>query len=322
MEYLASKRIMHGDLAARNILLDENLVAKVSDFGLAKAMYDNVGYKKNARVYVPWKWMALEFLTDGCFTLKSDVWSYGVVLWEMFALGQEPYSQMGRDDAIRRIKSGFRLGLPEESAQVEFAPRVYDEVMRRCWIAESQDRISFSEIVSSLEAQMDTDEMEEYSKLKVENDSLRHLLFDDVTVSKRSTLSARSSLDPNRQQGSYHKMATPQDSGYTPIHEIPNNNAITDQQLPQEGYIQMKIDDSNREAMQNGYVALSQVQGSDSGSADSTQNGPRYIETTQVPPSGYVPVQAVMGNGALLPGQTQESSRGYVTMAAAAGRSS
>ena len=108
MEYLASKRIMHGDLAARNILLDENLVAKVSDFGLAKAMYDNVGYKKNTRVYVPWKWMALEFLTDGCFTLKSDVWSYGVVLWEMFALGQEPYCQMGRDDAIRRIKSGFR----------------------------------------------------------------------------------------------------------------------------------------------------------------------------------------------------------------------
>ena len=319
MQYLASKRIMHGDLAARNILLDENLVAKVSDFGLAKAMYDNVGYKKNARVYVPWKWMALEFLTDGCFTLKSDVWSYGVVLWEMFALGQEPYSQMGRDDAIRRIKSGFRLGLPEEASQIEFAPKVYEEVMRRCWIAESQDRISFSEIVSSLEAQMDSGEMEEYGNLKVENDSLRHLLFDDVTVSKRSTLSARSSLDPNREQGSYHKMSTLDgtgpNSGYTPIQEIPNNNATSDQeqeQLPQ-GYIQMKID-SNSDAMQtemptNGYVALSQVS-----QESQVSQGPAAV-------SGYVPVQAVMGNGAL-PGQTQES-RGYVSMAAAAaGRSS
>ena len=326
MEYLASKRIMHGDLAARNILLDENLVAKVSDFGLAKAMYDNVGYKKNTRVYVPWKWMALEFLTDGCFTLKSDVWSYGVVLWEMFALGQEPYSQTGRDDAIRRIKSGFRLDLPEESSQIDFAPKVYDEVMRRCWIAESQDRISFSEIVSSLETQMDSDEMEEYRKLRVENDSLRHLLFDDVTVSKRSTLSARSSLDPNREQGSYHKMATPQDSGYTPIQEIPDNNATSDQQLPQEGYIQMKIDTINNEAMQNvnnvmppnGYVALSQVQSSES--VDIVQ---RPVDRHTPAVSGYVPVQAVMaGNGAPpLPGQAQES-RGYVSVAAAAGRSS
>ena len=304
----------------RNILLDENLVAKVSDFGLAKAMYDNVGYKKNARVYVPWKWMALEFLSDGVFTLKSDVWSYGVVLWEMFALGQEPYSQTGRDDAIRRIKDGFRLSLPEEAASIEFAPRVYEEVMRRCWIADSHDRISFAEVVSSLEAQMEADEMEEYARLKVENDSLRHLLFDDVTVSKRSTLSARSSLDPNRQQGSYHKMASPQESaGYTPIQEIPNNNANADQQQqPQEGYIQMKIDNGEamQSAMPNGYVALSQVQQQGGG------EGGQTVDTGGT--EGYVPVQVAMGNGApsLLPGQTHHESRGYISVAAAAGRSS
>ena len=197
--------------------------------------------------------------------------------------------------------------------------------MQRCWIAESQDRVSFSEIVSSLEAQMDADEMEEYTKLKVENDSLRHLLFDDVTVSKRSTLSARSSLDPNKQQGSYHKMASPQDSGYTPIQEIPNN-ANSDQQqqqLPQEGYIQMKIDSSSetmQNVMPNGYVALSQVQGGGE-SPDIVQ---QTVDTGGTAVSGYVPVQAVMGNGAPppLPGQTLES-RGYVSVAAAAaGRSS
>ncbi len=127
MEYLASKKIMHGDLAARNVLLGGEgcggaPTAKVGDFGLSKSMYNNTHYLKTKRNYVPWKWMALEFLNDGCFTLKSDVWSYGVVLWEMMSLGQEPYSGQTYEEAVKGIRAGNRLEMPEEVHRADWAP--------------------------------------------------------------------------------------------------------------------------------------------------------------------------------------------------------
>lgn len=128
MEYLSSKRIMHGDLAARNILISDNYVAKISDFGLSKSMYDNTQYKKQRRNYVPWKWMALEYLTDGHFTLKSDVWSYGIVLWEMFSLGQEPYLSKDTQETVKAIKHGYRLDLPSEVTEIPWANDVFDKV--------------------------------------------------------------------------------------------------------------------------------------------------------------------------------------------------
>ena len=96
MEFISRKNIYHGDLAARNILLTDQLVAKVSDFGLSQRLYQcltpnnphagNVGYMK-----LPIKWLALEVLMHGQATTKSDVWSYGVLVWEILHLGAEPY---------------------------------------------------------------------------------------------------------------------------------------------------------------------------------------------------------------------------------------
>ena len=101
MEFLSSKNIYHGDLAARNILLDENLVAKVSDFGLSRRCYENFSKRDifsddndPSPKLLPVKWLALEILNYGHFIpQKSDVWSFGVLLWELFSIGLHPYQR-------------------------------------------------------------------------------------------------------------------------------------------------------------------------------------------------------------------------------------
>ena len=94
------------------------LVAKVSDFGLSKTFYDNIRYKKQKRQYVPWKWMAIEYLQTGCLTITSDVWSYGIVLWELFSLGKEPYMGKNVEEMILKLKDGYHLPCPEEVNEV------------------------------------------------------------------------------------------------------------------------------------------------------------------------------------------------------------
>ena len=107
-----------GIIATDNKTGTSKLVAKVSDFGLSKTFYDNIRYKKQKRHYVPWKWMALEYLQNGHLTITSDVWSYGVVLWEIFSLGKEPYMTANLDDMLAELKNGYCLPCPEEALKV------------------------------------------------------------------------------------------------------------------------------------------------------------------------------------------------------------
>ena len=147
MEFLASRSMCHGDLAARNILLTEKFVAKVSDFGHSKTDNNDHHMKAqsiNTRLKQPFKWQALETLTDGLISTKSDVWSYGVLLWEMYNFGDHPWPGMGLQEVTNTLSSGIRLPLPEQW------PKTLIRLIENCWLKNNDERPSFAEIKSIL----------------------------------------------------------------------------------------------------------------------------------------------------------------------------
>jgi hypothetical protein len=112
MKYLHSKKVCHRDLAARNILLDETKVAKIADFGLARDLHEHYYYKRKSESPIPVKWMAPETLFDRKFYQNSDIWSYGVLMWEIFTLGGNPYPSVPVEKLFDYLKEGNRMSKP------------------------------------------------------------------------------------------------------------------------------------------------------------------------------------------------------------------
>ncbi|KAL4656797.1 hepatocyte growth factor receptor-like [Arapaima gigas] len=146
MEYLASKKFVHRDLAARNCMLDDSYTVKVADFGLARDVYEKEYYSVHNKtgVKLPVKWMALESLQIHKFTSKSDVWSFGVLLWELMTRGAPPYSDVNSFDITVFLLQGRRL------LQPEFCPDPLYNVMIDCWNPKPELRPTFSELVSRI----------------------------------------------------------------------------------------------------------------------------------------------------------------------------
>ncbi|XP_072832156.1 vascular endothelial growth factor receptor 1 isoform X1 [Vicugna pacos] len=145
MEFLSSRKCIHRDLAARNILLSENNVVKICDFGLARDIYKNPDYVRKGDTRLPLKWMAPESIFDKIYSTKSDVWSYGVLLWEIFSLGGSPYPGVQMDeDFCSRLKEGMRMRAPEYAT-----PEIY-QTMLDCWHRDPADRPRFAELVEKL----------------------------------------------------------------------------------------------------------------------------------------------------------------------------
>uniref|UniRef100_A0A8C1EBX5 Platelet-derived growth factor receptor alpha n=1 Tax=Cyprinus carpio carpio TaxID=630221 RepID=A0A8C1EBX5_CYPCA len=148
MEFLASKNCVHRDLAARNVLLSQGKIVKICDFGLARDIMHDNNYVSKGSTFLPVKWMAPESIFDNLYTTLSDVWSYGILLWEIFSLGGTPYPGMVVDSSFyNKIKSGYRMAKPEHSSS-----DVY-ELMMKCWNSEPEKRPSFhslSDTVASL----------------------------------------------------------------------------------------------------------------------------------------------------------------------------
>uniref|UniRef100_A0A8C8E194 receptor protein-tyrosine kinase n=1 Tax=Oryzias sinensis TaxID=183150 RepID=A0A8C8E194_9TELE len=145
MEFLASRKCIHRDLAARNVLLSENKVVKICDFGLARDIYKDPDYVRKGDARLPLKWMSPESIFDKIFTTQSDVWSYGILLWEIFSLGASPYPGLHMDeDFCLRLKRGTRMRAPEYST-----PEIYS-IMLACWEGHPTDRPTFTNLVETL----------------------------------------------------------------------------------------------------------------------------------------------------------------------------
>ncbi|XP_008406143.1 megakaryocyte-associated tyrosine-protein kinase isoform X1 [Poecilia reticulata] len=143
MEYLESKKLVHRDLAARNVLISDDSVAKVSDFGLAK-----VDSKETDKAKLPVKWTAPEALKKEKFSTKSDVWSYGVLLWEIFAYGRQPYPKMSLKEVKEKVEAGYRMEAPEDCPPGAYA------IMKLCWEQEPRKRPGFSKLREKLEQEL------------------------------------------------------------------------------------------------------------------------------------------------------------------------
>uniref|UniRef100_A0A7G3AW55 Fibroblast growth factor receptor n=1 Tax=Lutzomyia longipalpis TaxID=7200 RepID=A0A7G3AW55_LUTLO len=162
MEYLASRRCIHRDLAARNVLVSDDYVMKIADFGLARDIQDTDYYRKATNGRLPIKWMAPESLTDKFYDTKSDVWSYGILLWEIMSFGEQPYPSIySADDLNIFLRCDHRLEKPKRCSN-----NIY-MLMRQCWQFNPQDRPNFSQLVVDLDKILSATANDEYLDLGV-----------------------------------------------------------------------------------------------------------------------------------------------------------
>ncbi|XP_044219254.1 platelet-derived growth factor receptor beta [Thunnus albacares] len=145
MEFLASKNCVHRDLAARNVLICEGKLVKICDFGLARDIMHDSNYISKGSTFLPLKWMAPESIFHNLYTTLSDVWSYGILLWEIFTLGGTPYPDLPMNELFySALKRGYRMTKPAHASD-----EVY-EIMKKCWDEKFEKRPEFSFLVHSV----------------------------------------------------------------------------------------------------------------------------------------------------------------------------
>ncbi|KAG7469576.1 hypothetical protein MATL_G00130460 [Megalops atlanticus] len=146
MVYLASLHFVHRDLATRNCLVGEGLVVKIGDFGMSRDIYSTDYYRVGGRTMLPIRWMPPESIMYRKFTTESDIWSFGVVLWEIFTYGKQPWYQLSNSEAIECITQGRELERPRT------CPKEVHLLMQGCWQREPQQRLVIKDIHSRLVA--------------------------------------------------------------------------------------------------------------------------------------------------------------------------
>ncbi|XP_024915929.1 ephrin type-A receptor 2a isoform X1 [Cynoglossus semilaevis] len=146
MKYLSDMNYVHRDLAARNVLVNSSLECKVSDFGLSRVLEDDAeGTYTTRGGKIPIRWTAPEAIAYRKFTSASDVWSFGIVMWEVMAFGERPYWDMSNHEVMKSINEGFRLPAPMD------CPSTIYQLMLQCWLHDRSKRPRFSDIVNILD---------------------------------------------------------------------------------------------------------------------------------------------------------------------------
>lgn len=145
MVYLSDRKFVHRDLASRNCLVDDSMTVKIADFGLSQKIYLQDYYKGDDQDAIPVRWMPLESILFNKYTVETDVWAFGVCLWEIFSFALQPYYGMTHEEVVNYIKEGRMLTCPENT------PCAVYQLMKQCWNRKPSSRPSFRTICQTLQ---------------------------------------------------------------------------------------------------------------------------------------------------------------------------
>ena len=163
LDFVASRQLVHRDVACRNILLTEYLIAKLGDFGLCCRCDDTLLYEGSAQNRMPIKWLSIEAINDRIFSEKSDIWAFGILVYETFSFGSVPYATLTNQEMLEFLQAGNRLEQPPGT------PDEIYEIMLSCWREQPSDRPNFATIADLLR-----------QKLELETAGYGYLILDEV----------------------------------------------------------------------------------------------------------------------------------------------
>jgi len=146
MVYLSDRKFVHRDLATRNCLINDQMVVKIADFGLSQKMYLQDYFKGDENEAIPVRWMPLESILYNKYTVESDVWAFGICLWEIFSFAIQPYYGMSHEEVVNFLKDGNVMNCPENT------PKLAYKLMKQCWSQNPNARPTFRIIYETLES--------------------------------------------------------------------------------------------------------------------------------------------------------------------------
>ncbi|XP_024135066.1 insulin receptor b isoform X2 [Oryzias melastigma] len=211
MAYLNAKKFVHRDLAARNCMVAEDFTVKIGDFGMTRDIYETDYYRKGGKGLLPVRWMAPESLKDGVFTAHSDCWSFGVVMWEISTLAEQPYQGLSNEQVLKFVMDGGFLDRPDN------CPERMHSLMQMCWQYNPKMRPTFLEIIDMLRDDLhptfhevsffhsEDNKVPETEEFDLDLDNMESIPLDPSSYSQREESLSRDSVPSVGLRGNYEE---------------------------------------------------------------------------------------------------------------------